>query len=100
MRLSLTAPPSVLIAADTPFRRGRQKMGFLDKIKGAVNAVTGGAAKVTMEFKPSVAFPGDVIAVKITATSTGQQVKSKGVFVDLQGVEGINIKANHTPGAA
>src|SRR5262249_31370019 len=82
-----------------PHTRGGQ-MGFLDKLKGAVNAVTGGAAKVTMEFKPATAFPGDTVGVKITATSTGQEVKSKGIFVDLQGLEGINIKANATPGAA
>jgi len=31
-------------------------MGLLDKVKGAVNAVTGGAAKVTFEFEPKVAL--------------------------------------------
>jgi hypothetical protein len=68
-------------------------MGFLDKIKGAVNAVTGNAAKVTMEFSPMMAYPGDKVSVKITATSTGNEVKSKGVFVDVQGLEQIKIKS-------
>src|SRR3989304_6076715 len=55
----------------------RLNMGFLDKLKGAVNAVTGGAAKVTMEFEPKAVYPGDVVRVKISATSTGSEVKAK-----------------------
>ena len=68
-------------------------MGFFDKIKSAVNAVTGNAAKVTLEFQPSgTLMPGDQVTVKVTATSTGQQVKSKGCFIDLTAIESINIK--------
>lgn len=67
-------------------------MGLLDKLKGAVNAVTGGAAKVTIEFQPALAYPGDTVKVKITTTSTGQEVKSKGIFVDLRGVEELALK--------
>lgn len=67
-------------------------MGFLDKIKGAVNAVTGNAAKVELEFMPPVAYPGDRVKVTIKATSTGNEVKSGGVFVDLHGMEEIKIK--------
>ncbi len=33
-------------------------MGFLDKLKGAVNAVTGNASKVTIESSPSVVARG------------------------------------------
>jgi hypothetical protein len=66
-------------------------MGFLDKLKGAVNAVTGGAAKVTLEFDPKLAFPGDSVRVKISATSTGPELKSKGVFLDLRGEERIKL---------
>jgi hypothetical protein len=66
-------------------------MGFFDKIKGAVNAVTGGAAKVTLDFEPKVAFPGDAVRVKISATSTGAEVKSKGVFLDLLGAESVKL---------
>lgn len=69
-------------------------MGFFDKIKGAVNAVTGKAAKVTIEYQPQVGFPGETVQVKITAASTGGEVKSKGIFVDLLGTEEIIIKAD------
>lgn len=69
-------------------------MGFLDKVKGAFKAVTGTAAKVTMEYSPSTAIPGDVVKVKISATSTGGEVKSKGVFVDLRGNEEVFVKSN------
>jgi sporulation-control protein spo0M len=73
-------------------------MGFLDKIKGAVHAVTGGAAKVTLDYEPKVAFPGDTIAVKISATSTGAEVKGMGVFVDLVGVESVRLRRNDAQG--
>ena len=66
-------------------------MGFLDKLKSAASAVTGGAAKVSIEYQPQVAMAGDSIRVKITCTSTGGEVKSKGVFVDLRGLEVVNI---------
>lgn len=66
-------------------------MGFFDKIKGAVNAVTGGAAKVEMEYLPMV-MAGEKLAVRIKATSTGQKVESKGVYVDLAGTEKIKIR--------
>jgi hypothetical protein len=69
----------------------------MDKLKGAVNAVTGGAAKVTLEFEPAVAFAGDTIRVKISATSTGSEVKSKGVFVDLHGVEEVTLNRGDAP---
>src|SRR5262245_8663277 len=66
-------------------------MGFLDKMKGMVNAVTGGAAKVIIEYEPRQAHPGDTIRVKVSVTSTGGEVKSDGVFVDVRGVEKIDL---------
>lgn len=69
-------------------------MGFLDKLKGAVNAVTGGGAKVTLEFQPQTAFPGDAVLVKISTQSTGAEVKSKGIFIDVLGTEHVHIKHN------
>ena len=66
-------------------------MGFFDKLKGAVNAVTGGAAKVTLDFEPKVAYPGDSVRVKISATSTGSEVKSKGIYLDLRGEESVKL---------
>ncbi len=66
-------------------------MGLLDKLKGAVNFVTGGAAKVQIEYSPSTAVPGTTINVKVTATSTGGEVKSKGIYVDLRAVERVSV---------
>jgi sporulation-control protein spo0M len=70
----------------------RLAMGFFDKIKGAVKAVTGGAAKVTIEYPQHAVFPGDSILVKITATSTGAELKSKGIFVDLRSTEEVRLR--------
>ena len=72
-------------------------MGCLDKLKGAVNAVTGGAAKVTMEYQPQTGLPGQTMQVRVTATSTGGEVRSKGIFVDLRATEHIYIRANSVP---
>jgi hypothetical protein len=51
-----------------------------------VDLVTGGAAKVTIEYPPLV-FPGETVRVKIVATSTGAKIESAGAFVDLVGTE-------------
>src|SRR5688500_6215559 len=69
-------------------------MGFMDKLKGAVSVVTGGAAKVSIEFQPQVAFSGDNVQMQVTATWTGGEVKSKGIFVDLRWNEVINVDKN------
>jgi hypothetical protein len=66
-------------------------MGFLDKMKGMVNAVTGGAANVTLEYEPRAASPGDVVKVKVTTSSTGGEIKSGGVYVDVKGLESIDL---------
>lgn len=65
-------------------------MGFLDKIKGAVNAVTGGAATVTIQYAEN-AQAGKSVPVKVTAVSKGGEVKSKGIFVDFIGEEEVTI---------
>jgi sporulation-control protein spo0M len=67
-------------------------MGFFDKVKGALNAVTGGAANVQFMYGPQVIFPGEQVQVGISATSTGQAIQSKGVFVDLAGTEVVDFK--------
>ncbi len=69
-------------------------MGLLSKLKGAVNSVTGGAAKVTVQFDPQTVKPGEEFSVRVTMTSTGNEVKSKGVFIDLQSMETIDIARN------
>ncbi len=66
-------------------------MGFFSKLKGAMNAVTGGGAKVTLEYAPPIAKHGEQVAVRITATSTGSEVKSKGVFVDIEACEDVML---------
>jgi hypothetical protein len=69
-------------------------MGFFDKIKGAVNAVTGGAARVSIEWQPATAMPGEPLQVRITATSTGGAINSGGVFVDVRSTEQLKIREN------
>lgn len=71
-------------------------MGFFDKIRGAVHAVTGGAATVTIEFHPQIAFPGDMLSVRITATAKQNPIKGDGIFVDIRGVEEIRLKKGAT----
>jgi sporulation-control protein spo0M len=74
-------------------------MGLLDKLKNAANTVTGGAARVSLEYEPSVALPGDTLSVRITVTSTGSQVKSGGAFVDLRAIETVRLSAVRVAGA-
>ena len=59
-------------------------MSIMDKVKGAMDSVTGGGATVTLEHTGTFAA-GQAIKVKLTAASTGREVKTKGVFVDLRG---------------
>ena len=65
-------------------------MGFFDKIKGAVNAVTGGAATVEITYAERVSA-GGAVPVRVTVTSKGSEIKSKGVYVDFEGNEHIHI---------
>jgi len=64
-------------------------MGLLDKMKSAVNVVSGGGAKVSIEFPMQTVFPGEPVQVRVTAMSSGGEVKSNGIFVDLVGVETV-----------
>lgn len=66
-------------------------MGFMDKLKGAVKAVTGGSAKVEMEFPQHVVIPGEPVTVTITITSTVGDLKSKGVFIDVRSEEDVHV---------
>ena len=65
-------------------------MGLLDKLKSAVNVVTGGAAKVSIEVVGDARI-GAPISVRVTLASTGGEVKSDGVFVDFAGEEELHI---------
>ncbi len=75
-------------------------MGFFDKLKGAVNFVSGGAAEVSIEWSPPVAYPGEPLAVRVTVASTGPAIKSGGIFVDVAAHEQLNIPANTIQGQA
>lgn len=66
-------------------------MGIFSALKSAVQAVTGGAAKVSIDI-PLTAQPGEEVEVRVTCTSSGGEVKSQGVFVDLLGSERVKIK--------
>ncbi len=66
-------------------------MSFMDKLKGAVQVVTGGAAKVTIEYEPKAVVPGDRVQVRITAASTGGEVKCSGAYVDLVADEEVHV---------
>jgi len=66
-------------------------MGLMDKLKAAAQAVSGGAARVSVEYQPAVVFPGDSIQVRVTATSTGAELQSKGAYVDLRGQEWVHL---------
>lgn len=67
-------------------------MGFFDKVKGALNAVTGGAARVHFTHGPQVIFPGEQAQVGVTATSTGLELASKGLFIDLAASEIVDFR--------
>ena len=67
-------------------------MGFFDKVKSMVNAVTGGAATVTIELQQTCVFPGDPVKVKVMAMSTGAEVQSKGVFIDVWAEEKASLR--------
>jgi sporulation-control protein spo0M len=71
-------------------------MGLFDKLKGAVNAVTGGAAKVSIQVDGSVIFPGEPVKVFISATSTGAEIKSAGIYVDVKAAEEVSFKDDQT----
>lgn len=71
-------------------------MGFFDKLKSVVNAVTGGAARVTIQLQQSCVFPGETVEVKITATSTGAEVQSKGAYVDVFAEERVSFRDDNT----
>ncbi len=71
-------------------------MGFMDKVKGAMNAVTGNAAKITIEYT-QVGYAGGQVQVRVTATSTGAEVKSKGIYVDLRAMERVKVSKKASP---
>ena len=71
-------------------------MGFFDKLKSVVNAVTGGSARVTIQLQQSCVFPGETVEVKITATSTGAEVQSKGAYVDVFAEERVSFRDDNT----
>ncbi|HUW42694.1 MAG TPA: hypothetical protein VMW02_00495 [Thermoplasmata archaeon] len=70
-------------------------MGLLDKMKAAGGAVAGTSARVSIEYPLQPMKTGDSINVKVTVVSTGREVKSGGVFVDIHAMEGGQVKCKH-----
>ena len=71
-------------------------MGFLDKMKSAASAVTGGAAKVSIEYQLKPMRTGESLPVKVTVVNvSGKEVKSGGVFVDIYATETGQVKCKH-----
>lgn len=70
-------------------------LGFLDKMKSVGSAMTGGSAKVSIEYNHQQLKPGDPLQVKVTVVSMGKEVKSAGVFVDIYASEQGQVKCNH-----
>lgn len=65
-------------------------MGLFDKIKSAANAVTGGAAKVSVQVPQ--ARLREPFNVTVQATSTGQDVKYSKVYIKIEGVEQVEME--------
>lgn len=63
-------------------------MGILGKMK---DAISGGAAKVSIEYPSQPLKPGDSLHVKVTVIATDREFKSKGVYVDLMGKESGSV---------
>jgi sporulation-control protein spo0M len=70
-------------------------MGFLDKMKGVGSAMTGGSARVSIEYPHQALKPGDSLPVKVTVVSMDKEVKSSGVFVDIEAAETGQVKCKH-----
>ncbi|MEZ4403734.1 MAG: hypothetical protein R3B06_27165 [Kofleriaceae bacterium] len=91
LKLSTSAPGYRDLLGTTARLRVRTSiMGFFDKLKGAVHAVTGGAATVEITYAERVTA-GQAVPVKVSVTSKGAEIKSKGIFVDFRGAERISI---------
>jgi len=66
-------------------------MGVFDKLKSAAQAMTGGAAKVSIEYPLQTVFPGEPMHVRVTVVSNANgEIKSQGVFVDMVAEEHIS----------
>jgi len=66
--------------------------GIFRQVEGDGQRVTGGAATVTIELGQACVFPGEPVKVKVTATSTGAELKSKGCYVDVYAEEKCSLK--------
>jgi hypothetical protein len=70
-------------------------MGLLDKMKAAGSAMAGTSARVSIEYPLQPMKSGESIKVKVTVVSTGREVKSGGVFVDVHAMESGQVKCKH-----
>ncbi len=69
-------------------------MGLFDKLKGAINFVTGGGARVVLEIGPGNVVPGTPHPVRIHVSSTGGEVRATGLALDLAANERVHVPAS------
>jgi len=71
-------------------------MGLLDKMKSVGQAMTGGGAKVSLEYPIKPLRAGETLPVKVTVVNvSGKELKSGGVFVDIHATESGQVKCKH-----
>lgn len=58
-------------------------MGFLDKMADALDPITGGGAVVDIAYPRGNVRHGERVNVRVYVSSTGGQLKTNGVFVDV-----------------
>jgi len=70
-------------------------MGLFDKIKSAVNSVTGGAATVKVTPAQNEFTASEPIKFTVTALIKDADVNAKNVYVEIRSMERINFEDNH-----
>lgn len=68
-------------------------MTFGDSLKSAWNFVTGMGANVALSLDESLVFPGSEVHVRAVVQSTGTEVITRGLMIDLEGTESIDPNA-------
>ena len=71
-------------------------MGLFDKVKSLANAVTGGAAKVTVTTAPIIL--GEPFEVNIQALAKDAPVSYSRIYIKIRGLEKIELKDRDNDG--
>ena len=70
-------------------------MGLFDKIKSAVNSVTGGGAKVSIIPSQNEFSASEPIKFTVTATIKDADLNAKNVYVEIRSMERVNFEHSH-----